>query len=296
MYLIIRIQNFFKLLGQTLESLIKIVLLSRLRIVRTKESKSNCLIIGNGPSLNISLSKINFDLHTFDIYCVNNFVFTDLYKSIKPNYYVLTDPILWLPGMEEESIRNRETLFNALSKNTNWKMTILIPFDAKKYSPNWRSIVKDNPFILINYFNNTPINGWNFIKHSLFSLGLGLPRPHNVLIACIYLAIQSAHEKVYIIGADHGWLKELSVTDNNEVLMNRKHFYQTQGEQKNVLLLGKKVKKLHEVLQSYHFIFLGYHELNYYSKKKKCKIYNATPNSYIDAFDRIEESLIMPNH
>lgn len=292
MYIIIGIQTFFKLLGQTFESIIKIVLLSKLRIAKPKKGNPSCLIIGNGPSLNDSLSKINVDFTKIDVYCVNNFVHTELYQYIKPNYYVLSDPVLWIPDMNQHTIRFRESLFNSLAKKTQWDLTILIPFNARKYSSNWKPLIEKNSLITIKYFNNTPVNGWNFIKHLFFSLGLGLPRPHNVMIPCIYWAIQSSHEKIYILGADHGWLNEISVTEDNEVILNRSHFYQTKGVQKNMLFLGKKIKKLHEVIRDFHFIFLGYHELNLYAKKKKCKIFNATPNSYIDAFKRIDETLI----
>ena len=51
--------------------------------------------------------------------------------------------------------------------------------------------------------------------------------------------------------------------------------------------IGKGHRKMHEILEKWMLAFKGYFFIKEYAvNKKKSKIINITPNSYIDAFDR----------
>ena len=50
--------------------------------------------------------------------------------------------------------------------------------------------------------------------------------------------------------------------------------------------------KLHEVAHSYYTAFKAYHTILDYITPKGVKIYNATPESFIDAFERRDLSYL----
>jgi hypothetical protein len=101
-------------------------------------------------------------------------------------------------------------------------------------------------------------------------------------------AISIGFKTIYIFGADHSWLKDIEVDNDNNVLVNQKHFYDNDTSKPRPMhKKGIHNRKLHEVLMKFMLAFAGYHEINDYSRRKGINIYNATTGSYIDAFKRI---------
>ncbi len=100
---------------------------------------------------------------------------------------------------------------------------------------------------------------------------------------CIYLN----YKVIYIIGADHSWLPEISVNEKNEALINQKHFYDeadSKPEQMNDLI--SRPRKLHEIIHKFYLTFKGYWLIKEYASSKNVRIYNASEISTIDAFER----------
>ena len=118
-------------------------------------------------------------------------------------------------------------------------------------------------------------------------MGWGLPRPHNVLIPALFVAINSGYKRIYLAGADHSWLPMISVNDQNQALVNQQHFYDEHSSKSDLMYkLGVRPRRLHEILEKFMFTFRSYFDLKDYAESKGSKIYNSTPDSYIDAFDR----------
>ena len=141
--------------------------------------------------------------------------------------------------------------------------------------------------ISIVYFNKTPVEGLQSFRNILFKLNLGLPRPYNVLIPSLIKALNLGYKELYVIGADHSWLEELRVNDKNEALLNQKHFYDYQTSKFEPMYHAKRGgKRVHEILYKLMKAFEGYFYIREYAESLGSQIYNATPNSYIDAFER----------
>ena len=111
------------------------------------------------------------------------------------------------------------------------------------------------------------------------------------------LGINLGFKKIFVAGADHSWLKELFVTELNEVLLSQKHFYdkETLNEEtdknkptpKPMYLGGTgQTRKLHEVLLKFYYSFRSYWDIKNYAEALSVSILNITPGSYIDAFER----------
>ena len=116
--------------------------------------------------------------------------------------------------------------------------------------------------------------------------GWGIPRPHNVLIPAILNIINTGYKKIYLIGADHSWLPLISVNDQNIALVNQQHFYDESENNSEFMHRESRPRRLHEVLEKLMFAFRSYFDLKDYANSRDVKIYNCTPGSFIDAFER----------
>ncbi len=279
-------------------SLVKVMLLSHFFVKKIKAGNESCVLLGNGPSLTGFLEEGETFLKGKSTFCVNFFCRTAQYTSIRPNYYVFVSLEYFEKGEIESWNVDRQHTLETIVTKTDWPMTLLVPSKAKK-SKEWQKIISANPNITIAYFNTTPIEGLQFIDHWLFRNGLGMPRPHNVLIPSLMVALNAGYKKIYVTGADHSWTKEIHVSEENEVLLRQKHFYGKQTEKEKInkntdrpqpMYVGGSTRKrrLHEVLMKFVHSFGAYWQLRAYADAINVKILNITPGSFIDAFERLD--------
>lgn len=292
MKLIISLKSFLDSFFGFILSILRIIVFTRVSAIyspsKNKREKS-ILILGNGPSLVSDLNNKVSDFNKFDFLAVNHFAESDMYEKIKPSIYCIGAPELFEDKAVEVLKTKSDNLFKALNQKTSWTITLYLNTRAKK-SKRWRLIINDNPNISIKFFNSTPIGG--FFKYIFWRYNVGMVRPHNVLIPSIMIAINENYKTLCLFGADHSWLKELSVSDNNEALINQKHFYDLKKSKASKMrkdLKGLESRKLHEILYKFYLSFKGYHEINKFSKKFNVNIFNLTTESFIDAFERKEK-------
>jgi hypothetical protein len=287
MIILLSIQQFLVNLFGTLTTIFKIILWSGFKIKPSLENnEENCLILGNGPSLEKSISENKDSMTKMTILSVNYFAETSLFKILKPSLYVVNAPEMWLDEVDAVYLDKSEKLFKIITEETCWHMDFFIPYRAKNFT-RWQKILAQNKNIRINYFNSTPIEGFKWFRYFSYNRYLGMPRPHNVLIPSLMLCLALRFKKIYLFGADHSWMKDISVTEGNEVLLNQKHFYDKDtSKAKSMHHLGKGNRKMHEVLQKFVYAFQGYFEINDYSIYRGQEIINCTEGSYIDAFRR----------
>ncbi len=281
-------QKFLESLYFSLFSIIKVVLFSkRVRFPKTKPSSSECIILGNGPSLKQTIASHKEFFINKTLVGVNHFAESNLYRELKPEIYVLNAPEMWRNDVEVYHKDKGEKLFDAIKKNTEWPIQLFIWNTAKKYKKRM-DVLKQNSNISIFYFNSTGIEGFNCFRFFAFTKGLGIPRPHNVLIPSLIISIRFKFPKIFIAGADHNWIKDIYVSHENKVYLTQKHFYDEKtAEARPMDKMGKGERKLHEILEKFATSLKGYFIIKKFALKNKVKIYNITPNSYIDAFDKL---------
>ena len=95
-------------------------------------------------------------------------------------------------------------------------MNFFVPARALK-DKEWQPLLAGNPHIKLYIYNTTPIEGFQSFCNWIFRKGWGVPRPHNVLIPSIAMGLRLPFRKIYLAGADHSWLPEITVTDDNVV-------------------------------------------------------------------------------
>jgi len=109
----------------------------------------------------------------------------------------------------------------------------------------------------------------------------------NVLNLCVLVEINMKYSEVNIIGADHSWTKDLIVNDSNIVCMSNYHFTDNDKlEPTPIPMVNGEYFKMHEILRAFAQMFEGYQILRKYAEYNNVKIFNRTPNSFIDAFEK----------
>jgi len=282
--------NNMRLWLQTQQSTLRVLIQSNFTgIAHNTHPSKPLLILGNGPSLNETLSTESEWIHAYDLLAVNNAASHEPFQLLKPRFYLLNAITYFQPDedLNELYIGFNRDLYKNLRSKTTWKMTLLVPFRAKK-SVAFNELLASNPNLDAAYFNQTPVEGLSFWTHWGYRKGWGMPRPHNVLIPSLMVGIRLGYRSIAIAGADHSWLADLSVNEANEALLRHVHFYDTEGSKP--MKMEDRIqqpRKLHEIIHKFYLSFEGYWLIKRFAEKQQVRIINASKISMIDAFERM---------
>lgn len=247
---------------------------------------SDCIVLGNGPSLALSFQKHPEFFRKHPLICVNSFSLTAEYTELKPQYYVLLDPNFWLA--KSESVKQT---IKAMKERTSWNIYLLVPPTAKN-AVYLQQLIRENPYIKPCYFNYTVFNGFDSLGYRLYRQNLAMPQCQNVLVASLFLSVNLGFKNIYLFGADHTWHQELHVTDENVLCFKNIHFYENAEQVRYVpFYKGEHTKetfRMDEIFVTLGKSFYGYIAVNKYADHRKATIYNASEISFIDAFKRIK--------
>ena len=264
-------------------SIAKILIQSDLEVKnRPTKGVKKCVILGNGPSLAHSLIEYASTLNKYQLIAVNSFALTDEYTVLKPSYYVMHDPGLWV---SENELSNK--IFDAIKLTTDWQITVCFPVQAKK-SKTIQRLASEN--IHIYFYNYTIFKGFSSIRHYFFKKNLAMPQSQNVLVACLFLVLNMDFKEIYILGADHTWHENICVNEENILCVKDIHYYDKGAEAglrpfKKGLHLDETFK-VSEIFEAWAKVFRGYETIVSYAKIKGAYIYNASKVSFIDTFER----------
>ncbi|MCR9171622.1 MAG: hypothetical protein NXI10_03960 [bacterium] len=280
-----------------IEGIIKIGVLSKKTKIYAHKQSDELLILGNGPSLKTDMEKLNSLKTNRDVLSVNYFPVTNEFLDFKPQYHVITSSMYWKKAESKNWDKDRNKVFQNLVEKVTWELHLFVPMIARS-SNRWRDFMAKNPNIKINFINLTPIDTDPAFFKRFLERFKACPRPHNVLVPSILIGINLNYKRCYLAGADHSWIPEIFVTNDNMVMVAQKHFYADQFKGINSTLLTDKAKpmfnedgsggkKLHEILYKFYCSFKSYWLLKEYAELKGTQIFNLTEGSYIDAFDKI---------
>lgn len=272
---IISLQNFFQNAVDSLVSLLKVLVFSKFSTKIPKATQEKCSILGNGPSLNITLEKDLDFLKKTEKICINLFAVTDSYMALKPQNYLLLDEAFVNPTHE-----TAQKAIIAIGEKTSWKINLFVPKKFLKAEVFKRNILS-NPNINVVPFNYTIVKGFDWLVHGLFRNNLGMPQCQNVLVGTLFYAINMGFKEVYLFGADHSWHENIKLDENNNLFAVDTHFY---GEKNYTKLQPSYMSRM---LLSLHKAFYGYEVLAKYAQKQQVKIFNASAKSYIDVFEKV---------
>lgn len=236
-----------------------------------------CLIMTNGVSLKRVLDSGEVNFSECDIFTVNLFYETNYFFDLKPANHVVTDNAFWDKTNDSRLLGIQERFKEQLLKVT-WDLNLFVPFHGANQI---KQILQENRNIKIFSYNMTPVSGIKKIAHILYRLNLGMPKASNVLNATIFIALNSGYKSIHIYGADHSWIQDLFVDEDNDVCSFENHFY---DNTRKPYKLPKE--SLADGLRSIVEAFDSYKLLKEYSKSINSKILNKTKGSFIDVFDK----------
>ena len=234
----------------------------------------DCVILGNGPSLKEVLDKDLDKLKKNKMVAVNMFCSSNEFRLLKPEYYVIADPLYFNNEENERIVMQRKSLVENLNK-IDWNMTLFLPSINRK-SNTIQKISNKN--INIVFYNLTPLSGFDKIQYWLFTNNLGMPAAKNVLCASIFIMANLNFKNIYLLGADHSWINGVKVNDKNELVRIDEHFYDT-SEYVFPYSIYVFMKGFTECMQTHE-------RLAKYTKHLDVNVWNATKGSYIDAYPR----------
>lgn len=265
-------------LAKSAKSLVKIILSTRKAGYRREERTKPLLIMGNGPSLTATIAThgVYITSGKIDSMAVNFAANTPEFTRLKPSYYILADPHFFA-NPDDANVSRLLKNIGAI----DWPMTLFLPFAARKSCP-----LNPTRHLTIEYYNAVGIEGFGALERMAFDRRRGMPRPRNVLIPAIMTGIGMGYREIYITGADHTWTATLNVDDENHVISQQPHFYKEDDKEEKRIRTEYLKYPLHSILYSFYLAFKAYHVIEEYARRRGVKIYNATPGSMIDAFER----------
>ncbi len=276
----------------TLKSIIKIIVSSR-PVKRNKNllGKNEIVVLGNGPSLRTTIDNHSDFLRNKELFVVNAFVDAEEYTLLKPSNYIIVDPQFWINSPIPKMNEFTKNILNGIITKTTWPLSLYIPLEAKK-NKAFIEKLKTNKHIKVILFNKTTIKGFDWFVFGCMKLGIGIPRPENILIPALVLSINMGFKTIYLAGADHSWHENIKIADDNTIIRKEGHFYDAEKSNVSVIrdiFTGKPIH-IHQLFESYVIAFKNYHTIETYAVKRGIKIYNISEKSFIDAFKRIKLS------
>lgn len=284
------VRNWAINMGNTGLSVLRILTMTRRQTGITALQKANtntqCIILGNGPTLRQTLQTHLDVLSNTATFAVNGFALSPYFKVIKPTYYVLVAPEFYLPNVTPLHQQSRKNIFEQISQQTTWQMTVVINALGKN-SEVIKQAFASNKNIKLTFINLTPIEGFDWFKFYCYKHNLGSVRPYNVLLPSILLALNLGFKNIKITGADHSWHEEVRIDPKtNEMTVNHEHFYDPGQSRENMYQLSGQKYYIHDFWRKIYLAFAGYHQLKQYANYQNATITNCSERSYIDAFER----------
>lgn len=267
----------------TLKSIVKIALQSNIAAAfgalrRKGEAGGTVVVMANGPSLKESLDSDRDVFLSNPCIAVNFAPISDEFFMVKPSYLVLADPHFFKLRADDANLCK---LQEAMAR-IDWELTLFV---SAKFASQARRMWP-NDHVKVSRFNAIGLDGFGWFRYWAYKHRLGMPRPRNVAIPALMIALWLGYREVLLFGADHSWMKTISVTDENEVVSIQPHFYKEDKREEERVRHEYRGYRLHTIVESFAVAFRSYHGIEEFARKIGARIVNLTPGSMIDAFVR----------
>lgn len=256
---------------------------------KVAHENQRAIVIGNGPSLNITMELYKLQVLEADCIMVNESCMTPLFDTIKPVAYVLVDPVYFEEEKNKHYLQTRIDVTNALVSKTTWPLKIIMPRAAR--GGYMTEHFKENPNIEVLYYENNRSLPQGMSLNEALDKNLIDPPGQTVLNTALWVALYWGYQETYLIGADTSFIQDIYVGQKDNVLYTiDTHFFKNEDvydfdfePEKHGRPFGMDMEKL---LMSVHKMFEDYKILKIYANWKGVKVYNACEYSMIDCYER----------
>lgn len=242
-------------------------------------------ILGNGPSLGRELPQLidSGALAERDLLAVNYFALDARFETVRPAYYVLSDPMFFRDSEQRDRVAE---LYRTLNARVTWPMHLYVQY----YNPerfDYRAVLP-NPLIRIIPFHTQLYRGFPRLTFRLFRRGLGSANFGTVVQVGEYIALLLGYRTVELYGVDHTLLDGLTVDEENRLCRRDSHYYDTAPAAPQPIF--QKVPHVPYTMSVYlgevAELFRGHEVLRDYAAWLGARIVNRTRGSLIDAYER----------
>ena len=246
------------------------------------------LVLGNGPSLAEQMPQLIADKawEQGDIMAVNFFSTSDEFTTLKPKYYILSDPQFFRAAGHSQRVAD---MYRALAEKVSWPMTLYVQY----YNPekfDYQAAVGHNPNIRIVKFHTTLFRGFRSVEFWCYRRGLGSGNFGTVVQNGEFIATLLGYRTIELYGVDHTLLEGLTVNEQNQLCRIQSHYYDSQkAEAKPIYVNATNPPRpytMHSYLAETAELFRGHEVLADYARTQGVRIINRTHNSMIDAYER----------
>ncbi len=287
-YALLKIQRFAESVYQALISLMRVFFRFRFRSDLTKIHAfgKELVILANGPSLKADLENYPAFFIGKQLLCVNQFVLSNEYDRLKPQYYILLDIGYFAEKTIPRVAEVRELIKKELISKTTWPITLFCPAEGRG-SLFHRELVSSGIPITFAFMNRTVVDGVRSIRHWLYRRQMGMPPPQNVLIGALMAGLACDFSRIVILGADHSWHQGLEIGEDGKLVSAENHFYDKKPW-KVAIQHPETLQRatIHDYFFNLYRTFRSYHLIEEFAKSRNVKIINASSVTFIDAFDR----------
>ncbi len=244
-------------------------------------------ILGNGPQLKEQLPKLieQKAWTEADMMAGNFFALSEEFSTIKPKYYVLSDPMFFRKAGYTERIAD---LYKALAK-VEWQMTLYVQhYNPEKF--DYRAAIGHNPNIRIVKFHSTLFRGFRSVEFWCYRHGLGSGNWGTVVQNGILTGIHIGYKTIELYGVDHTLLDGLMVDEKNRLCRTASHYYDTTKVEPQPIYYNAtnppRPYSMAGYLSETAELFRGHEVLRDYAAEQGVRIVNRTAGSLIDAYER----------
>lgn len=276
---------------ESLVSIISILLFSKYSscrqvgaVAKDRAGKS-ATVLANGPSAKEIIENRMDLIEGTDIIGMNKFGSSEMFFRIKPQYYILIDPLFFNPDhidnkseTKQQNLEPIRQLQEAFLK-VDWEMVLFIPNMKKSMLADAK--YTKNPHIKIVQVNCTRIIGYEWLQNWGYKRNLGVPSTYNVTIPAIQMMINAGYKRIYLYGSEFSWTKLMEVDEETGMMyFNDSHSYSEKGDKR---LFGRGGYA--EVLNGIFNAIGGMERIAKYAEYRRVKVVNRTKRSFIDSFD-----------
>lgn len=240
------------------------------------KKNEDLVIICNGPSVKNCEEKIRSH-GDVDYMCVNFFPSTsELFETLQPRFICMVDAGFYNGTNKAEDIKK----LKAKLENVEWQMFFI---QMKNQNLN----IQNEKIVRIPLSTNIYSDKITGTIDWLFKKNLATVPYWTVANTALFVATLMKYENVYIYGIDMSMFKNFYIDDNNHLVTIEKHYY---GEKKmdysaeyQSVMEGGIEHMFDSQLQAFH----SFNMIRDFAKRNQVKIFNCTPGSYVDSFERI---------
>lgn len=252
----------------------KVTLENNKKLKNTQMGK-RCFIMGTGPSIK---DQDLLKLKNEQTFAVNTFWMHSQFKEINPKYYVSVEPHspkvgnnFWLEKFIKNAYRLSEVpmelFFNIKTKESIESKNLIPP----------------------NKIHYLAIDGF-FRENLKYNIDLSqvIPNPKNVVLASILVAVYMGFEEIYLLGCEHDYLTYRTNYELNNYFYESDKF--DMNNPNDVKRYGLTVTSYESLINHAGKLFRNYRLLKdkLAKEKPRVKIFNATPNSFLDVFPMVK--------